>query len=231
MATALAQLAEQIAVGSRILDARGIFDASGHISARHPDDPSAFIIPPRAAPLLADPERMLVLDLDGTRLQGDGTVPLEWPIHARIYALRPDVGSVVHSHSPMSRAFGISTRPLAPVSGIAAPWFFAPVAVLAERGSIQDRDAGNRVAAALGNAPALLLRAHGNVVVGPTVEAAVVRAGVLEDAGATLVQAATLGEIAPLSDEEIDSWRASTPEGYAKAWDHLLLTLNERTTR
>lgn len=225
-----ADIADLIVMGSRILDSRGIFDASGHVSARHPDDSNAFLIPPRAAPALADAGQLLVVGLNGELLGGDGQIPLEWPIHARIYARRPDVNSIVHSHSVISRIFGISSQPLRPVSGIVSPWFFAPVAVLAEPGSVQDEQAGERVAAALGTAPALLLRAHGNVVVGPTVQAAVVRIGLLEDAGETLIQAAALGDINPLSAEEIETWRLATPEGYAKAWDYLRFTLDRKTS-
>lgn len=218
-----AREAQLITLGSHVLDQRGIFDASGHLSARSPHDRGAFLIPPRAAPSAARADALLLIDFEGRVLSGDGERPLEWPLHARIYARRPDVTAVVHSHSPVSRVFAISDHPLAPVSGMATPWFSEPISVLAEQSSILDPEVGDRVARALSVAPALLLRAHGSVVVGPSIEAAVVRAVAIEDCGDSLIRAAALGHpVHPLTPDEIAAWRSTTPEGYGKAWDYLI---------
>jgi ribulose-5-phosphate 4-epimerase/fuculose-1-phosphate aldolase len=207
----------------RILDRQGVLDSSGHVSFRMGDS-DRFVIPARQAPGLATLDSLMVIDGDGNVLEGGGTPPLEWPIHGRIYRARPDVESIMHSHSPMSRLFSITSISLRPVFGIAAPWFHAPVPICRAGGVISSASAGDEVAEILGDGPAVLLRAHGNVVVGPEIEATTVRASTLEQVATSLYQASAIGEVDDLQGEELARWRDETPAGHGKAWAYLAAT-------
>ncbi len=81
--TTTAQARSLVIKASRILAGEAIFDSSGHVSSRIPER-DAFVIPVRRAPALATEEGMLLIDHDGRVLEGDGPVPLEWPLHAEI---------------------------------------------------------------------------------------------------------------------------------------------------
>lgn len=216
-AATLRELEETLLTGSRILDAQGIVDTSGHLSFRIPGT-DRFVLPARMAPGLAKLEHLMVVDADGAVVEGDGTRPLEWAIHARIYAARPEVMAVMHSHSAMSRVFSVSDRPLKPIFGIATPWLHTEVPVYRGCGPISSGPLGDRVAEVLGGGPALLLRAHGNVIVGGGIEETVVRAIVFEQVATTRHQALSQGEVVDLTDEEIAEWQENTPSGHGKAW-------------
>src|SRR5690606_21964669 len=168
----------------------------------------------------------MVIDEDGNVIEGEGTIPLEWAIHARVYRVRPDVNSIVHSHSAMSRAFSISDQTLRPVYGIASPWLDRDIPVLSERGPIISAAAGDRLAEAIGDGPAALLHAHGSVVVGPSIEATVVRAATLEQVAESLYRALSMGGVRALDVNDLVEWKANTPAGHGKAWEYFVTTLN-----
>lgn len=218
--TDLKEESELLLLACQILDRQGVLDNSGHLSFRIPDT-DRFVIPARQAPGLATMDSLMIIDVDGDVVEGEGTPPLEWPIHGRVYRARSDVMSIMHSHSPMSRSFSISRVPLRPVFGIAAPWFHAPVPICRAVGVIDTPEDGDHVAEVLDAGPAVLLRAHGNVVVGPGIEATTVRAVTLEQVAGSLLRAASLGEVDDLTERELTTWRDETPSGHQKAWDYL----------
>src|SRR5206468_505636 len=92
-----AQLRHDVAIANRIIERFHLSNAFGHVSARIPGT-DRFFFPTRRSPGLADENNLLVLDADGSLLEGSGQPNSELWIHARIYAARPDVGSVVHAH-------------------------------------------------------------------------------------------------------------------------------------
>jgi HCOMODA/2-hydroxy-3-carboxy-muconic semialdehyde decarboxylase len=102
-------LLRDLAAASRILADQGVVDAFGHVSLRHPDTPDRYFIPRSMAPALVGPDDLMEVALDGTPCDGD-TRPafLERFIHGEIYRARPDVMSVVHSHSPTVIPFGLT---------------------------------------------------------------------------------------------------------------------------
>src|SRR6478672_6508994 len=98
-------LREQVAWACRILALGGHGDYTlGHVSARSADGRHVLMKPNGLGLEEVRPEDVLVLDLEGTRLAGEGPVHLEYVLHTEIYKARPDVGSVVHSHPPYATA-------------------------------------------------------------------------------------------------------------------------------
>src|SRR5271156_6319016 len=117
----LAQAREDVALANRILANEGVFDAFGHVSLRHPQNPEHFLISRHRAPELVQPADILVLDLDGKpavptphRLYGEVT------IHASIFRARPDVMAICHHHAPAVLPYAIARTEMFPVYHLGA---------------------------------------------------------------------------------------------------------------
>jgi HCOMODA/2-hydroxy-3-carboxy-muconic semialdehyde decarboxylase len=222
-----AQLREDIAIGSRICAAENVFDAFGHLSVRHPSAPDRFLMTKSLAPALARAEDVVELDLDG-RACGDENRPLflERFIHGEIYKMRPDVNAIVHSHSPSVIPFSVVDNPMRAMFHTAA--FIAagvPVFDIAERFGDTDMLVSNHVkgkalAECLGDAPVCLMRAHGSVAVGPSLQHAVFRAVYTEVNAKLQLQATMMGmPIAALNANEGRLADAVNLAGVGRPWD------------
>ena len=147
-------------------------------------------------------------------------------IHGEIYKARPDVVAIVHTHAPALIPFGISKVPLKPVYHRSA--FIAagvPVFEIRERAGmtdmlIRDQALGRALADALGNHPAALMRGHGAVVVGPSLQRVVGRSIFLPLNATLQMQAAALGGPVTYLDPE-EARKIEEREGYglARAWE------------
>lgn len=205
-----AALREDIVIGSRILADFGVLDGFGHVSARHPTNPSHFLMARSLAPALVTADDIMEFDQDGNAVDVRGrAVFLERFIHAEVYKARPDVMSVVHTHSPGVIPFTVSKTPLRPLYH--NPAFLAagvPVWDIAgEFGAtdmlVRNNAIGKSLASALADKSVVLMRGHGDVTVGPSVRVAVFRAYYTDVNARLQSQAIGLGtEVAYLSAEE-----------------------------
>jgi ribulose-5-phosphate 4-epimerase/fuculose-1-phosphate aldolase len=195
-----AAVIEDIVLGSRILADFGVVDGFGHVSARHPQNPNHFLMSRSLAPALVTADDIMEYDLDGNAVDARGrTVFLERFIHGEIYKARPDVMSVVHSHSPGVIPFTVTQAPLWPMFHNAA--FLArgvPVwEIRKDFGEtdmlVRDPSRGKSLALALGDKSVVLMRGHGDVTVGPSVKMAVFRAYYTDVNAKLQSQAITLG--------------------------------------
>jgi ribulose-5-phosphate 4-epimerase/fuculose-1-phosphate aldolase len=203
-------LIEDIVVGSRVLADFGVLDGFGHVSARHPTNPNRFLMSRSLAPALVTADDMMEFDLDGNAVDARGrTVFLERFIHSEIYKARPDVMSVVHTHSPGVIPFTVSQVPLRAMYH--NPAFLAAGAPVWDiRKDFGDTDMlvrnpaiGKSLAQALGDKSVVLMRGHGDVTVGPSVKVAVFRAYYTDVNARLQSQAIALGgEVNYLTREE-----------------------------
>src|ERR1700730_1588175 len=100
-------IAELVAANHILFD-QGVVDGFGHVSIRHGSAVDRFLLARSIAPALVTADDILEFDLDGNPLNGEGqAVYLERFIHSEIYRVRPDVGAVVHSHSPAVIPFSV----------------------------------------------------------------------------------------------------------------------------
>ena len=221
------QLIEDLVAANRILADQGVLDGWGHVSARHPRNPNRYLLSRSRAPELISAENIMEFDLDSNPVDARGR-PLytERFIHGEIYKARPDVVAIVHTHAPALIPFGISKVPLKPVYHRSA--FIAagvPVFEIRERAGmtdmlIRDQALGRALAGALGNHPAALMRGHGAVVVGPSLQRVVGRSIFLPLNATLQMQAAALGGPVTYLDPE-EARRIEEREGYglARAWE------------
>ena len=185
MSEQVTQITEIVALASQVLGAAGQGDLVwGHASARDRSAPGAVWIKAAGWGLEeVTPERVHLVDAAGDVLAGDGPRHSEYPIHTEIMAARPDVGGVVHTHSPYALALAAAGQPLLPVSHAANYFGQHGVPRFTETADlIMTADLGKKVAAALGEASAVFLVNHGMVTVGPDLQAATVAAVLLEQA-------------------------------------------------
>src|ERR1700761_5361780 len=106
-------LLEDVVVGSRILADFGVVDGFGHVSARHPTNPNHFLMSRSLAPALVTADDIMEFDLDGNAVDARGrSLFIERFIHSEIYKARPDVMSVVHTHSAGVIPFSVSKVPM-----------------------------------------------------------------------------------------------------------------------
>jgi ribulose-5-phosphate 4-epimerase/fuculose-1-phosphate aldolase len=178
-----AGLLEDMVIGSRILADFGVLDGFGHVSARHPTHPNHFLMARSLAPALVTADDIMEFDLDGNAVDARGrTVFLERFIHSEIYKARPDVMSVVHTHSPGVIPFGVTKVPLRAMFhnpsflGVGVPVWdirkdFGDTDMLVSNPAL-----GKSLAQTLGDKPVVLMRGHGDVAVAPSVKMAVFRA-------------------------------------------------------
>ena len=177
--TIIADLAE----AARILAARGVVDGFGHVSMRHPAAPDRYLMAKSLAPALVKPADIIeyTLDSDPCEDLGRGSF-LERFIHGEIYKMRPDVNAVVHSHSPSVIPFGLVKNQMKAMFHNAA--FLAKgVPVFDIRHSFGMTDMlvcdcvkGFALAETLEDKHVALMRAHGSVATGDSLQTAVFRA-------------------------------------------------------
>lgn len=166
---------------SRILAMEGHCDYTfGHVSERSMVSPGRFRIKPNTIGFEdVQSEDILEADLDGRLAGKAGKLPAEVFLHAAIYRKRPDVQAVVHTHAPNAILFSLTGRRLYPV-GRQGMMFAGGVSVYPESGLVDNVTAAGKLCDALGNDRVLIIRNHGIVATGPSVEAAVFLAVNLE---------------------------------------------------
>ncbi len=220
---------DDVASASRILADLSVLDGFGHVSVRHPTNPTHFLMSRSLAPALVTPDDIMEFDLDGTPVDARGrAVFLERFIHGEIYKTRSDVNAVVHTHSAGVIPFGVSKVALQPMYHNAA-FLGAGVPVFDIREAaggatdmlVRNNDLGKALAQTLADKPVALMRGHGDVVVGPTVQAATFRAYYTEVNARLQAQAIGLGggAIEFLTPEESAKADATNLQVLGRAWD------------
>ena len=172
-----------LAAASRILAAQGVVDGFGHVSMRHPHAPQCYLMSRSLAPALVTADDIVEYDLNSEPVNANGRKSfLERFIHGEVYKARPDVMAVVHSHSPSVVPFGLVRAKMGAMFHNAA-FLAAGVPVFDIRAKfgatdmlVGDGTKGQALAETLGAKDVVLMRAHGSVVCGPSLQTAVFRA-------------------------------------------------------
>jgi ribulose-5-phosphate 4-epimerase/fuculose-1-phosphate aldolase len=203
----LKELKEKLITACHILDHEGVTDGYGHISVRVPGV-EAFITIANVSPGCVTLDRLIMQDFDGNYLGGAKTPPNEWPIHACILKARPDVESVAHTHSKWSTIFSVLPIKLKPMHHYGKFLSAEGPPVYQGIGLVRTVERGNELAAALGDEPAVLMRAHGDAVVGASVEQVIERTTRLAMLGEWNHLALLHGEPKYLTAEELEVYNA-----------------------
>lgn len=174
--------------------------AAGNVSLRLG---AGFLITPSGLPndtLQAD--QMVYMDMEGG-WQGPLKPSSEWRIHRDIYRARPDVGAVVHAHSPHAVSLACLRRTIPPFHYMVAAAGGRDIRC-ADYATFGTQALSDAVLVALAGRRACLMANHGQVAVGTDLEAALALAVEVEELAAQYWRASLLGPPVMLGDAEMD---------------------------
>ncbi len=179
-----------------------VVGTGGNVSARDPD--TGLIVIKSSGVKFADmtPDSMVVVDLDGSIVEGSMKPSVDTGIHLYIYRHRHDVFGIAHTHSPYATSFA--------ARGESIPAILTPITHLLGRdvpctnyvrpGEIET---GQAIVDTAGGGMAVLVRAHGVFTMGASATAATSLALYLEEAAKTTHLALLRGDVEALPPEEI----------------------------
>jgi ribulose-5-phosphate 4-epimerase/fuculose-1-phosphate aldolase len=167
---------ERLAAGFRLFSKFGFDEGvAGHITARDPEDPELFWVNPFAVHFghisVSD---LICVNASGDVVEGDRPVnAAAFAIHSQVHSARPDVVAAAHSHSIYGKSWSTLGRTLDPLTQDACTFYEDHSLFDDYTGVVVDLEEGKRIGAALGDNKAVILRNHGNLTVGHTVDEAV----------------------------------------------------------
>jgi ribulose-5-phosphate 4-epimerase/fuculose-1-phosphate aldolase len=167
---------ERLAAGFRLFSKFGFDEGvAGHITARDPGDPELFWVNPFAVHFghisVSD---LICVNGQGDVVEGDRPVNVAaFAIHSQVHSARPDVVAAAHSHSIYGKSWSALGRTLDPLTQDACTFYEDHSLFDDYTGVVVDLEEGKRIGAALGDNKAVILRNHGNLTVGHTVDEAV----------------------------------------------------------
>jgi L-ribulose-5-phosphate 4-epimerase len=205
-------LKNKVATANRIIASQQIDEYLGHVSLRIPGTDKMLIKSFVLNLKQTQGKDIVAVDFDGNQLDGDRRAPVESCLHYEIYKARDDVASVVHSHPKWSIVFGIAGRRILPVYHPGNAYVAMDEIPIHEGGHlILKSDQARSVVETLGNHCACHLRNHGIVVVGTSIEEAVLRAINLERQAELNYLALQLGDVKAIPREvllDFQQWQA-----------------------
>jgi len=174
---------------------------SGNVSGRDRETGYVVIKPSGVRYEDIRPEDLVIVDLAGNVVEGHVKPSVDTPTHLYVYRHRPDVGGIVHTHSPYATSFAALGRPIPVYLTAMADEFGGPVPVGAYA-PIGGEEIGQEIVRSIGQSPAILMKNHGVFTIGPTPRAAVKAAVLVEDVAKT-VHLALLGQPDEIPEEEV----------------------------
>ena len=178
---------------------------AGNVSGRIPGADLMVIKPSGVSYDELTAAAMIVCDLDGQVVEGDRAPSSDTAAHAHVYRAMPEVGGVVHTHSPYACAWAARSEPIPCVLTAMADEFGGEIPV-GPFALIGNDDIGKGIVATLAGhrSPAVLMRNHGVFTIGPDAKAAVKAAVMCEDVARSVHLARQLGEPVPIEPADID---------------------------
>lgn len=199
----LEQLREDVCEANQRLPALGLVTwTSGNVSARDAETGYVVIKPSGRLFDELEPADMVVLAPDGTIVDGALGPSSDAAAHLYVYAHRPEVASVIHTHSNYATAFAAVGRSI-PVYLTAIADEFGGEIPLGAYAPIGGDAIGREICESIGQSPAILMRQHGVFTVGATINKALKAAVMVEDVAKTVWLASQIGDLEQLPDEDV----------------------------
>lgn len=219
-----------LVIANRILAHEGVVDAYGHVSIRHPDNPQHYLLSRSRSPELVEAGDIMEFTFDGAAVGGDKRQPyLERFIHGSIYASRPEVTAVVHSHAddvlPFSVSLTTRLRPVVHTAGCMGNHIplwdirnkFGDTNML-----VTNVEQGRDLATTLERNNVVLMCGHGFAAAGRSLAEAVRIAVYLPKNARVYMEALRLGEVRVLSPGEVEQKMVKNPNApeIVRAWEY-----------
>ncbi|MCG9476945.1 MAG: class II aldolase/adducin family protein [Actinomycetia bacterium] len=166
---------ERLAAAFRLFGKLGFGEGvAGHITVRDPEHPDCFWLNPIGMDFrLISVSDLILVNHEGEILHGEYAInQAAFAIHSEVHAARPDVIAAAHTHSIYGKAFSSLGRLLDPITQDACAFFGDHVLFDDYTGVVLDASEGRRIAAGLEMKKAAILRNHGLLTVGHSVDEA-----------------------------------------------------------
>ncbi len=201
---------EVITYAHRIQAEHLVYATAGNVSTRVDAEPDVIAMTPTALPYDAlERDDICLVSTAGERVEGRRQPTSELPLHTLVYARRPEVGAIIHTHSPAAMTMAVLGWELPPIlTGLVeAAGGSVRVAPYIRPGSVA---LGDAAAEALDDRGACFLRHHGLVAVGADLAHAFRAASVTESAARVYLDARAQGvdvpELAPDDVARVARW-------------------------
>lgn len=187
---AIRRTEEELNVAAKILEWE-IGDIWGHVGMRLPENQGIAVQLFRRAEE-SKKEWLVHFDYSLNKLAGVGTIPRESVIYTEIFKARPDVNAAVHCHASMCVALSLADKPVSCVHvqsgrfGHGVPIYPRPIYIL-------DESEGADLARTLGNANGMMIKGHGIVTVGKSIDEACINAVYMERTAKIMAMAQLFG--------------------------------------
>ena len=195
-------LKDKMVMVAKVLQHQGVIDGYGHITARLPDN--RILSTPHMPPGKVAVRDLIILDADGKKLEGFGAPNGETAMHTSIYKARDDVQCILHYHADELIAVAATGQEIKVIAncGVAfyrgTPIYDSPVL-------IRNEALGDKVAAALADKVAVLLRGHGGTVVATSLDQLLRHGLDLVRSAKIQIMAAPMGPVKVHSKEECEA--------------------------
>lgn len=175
---------------------------SGNVSGRDPET-NLMVIKPSGV-LFEDltPADLVVVDMDGSVVEGEHGPSSDTATHLWVYRHRPDVNGIVHTHSNYATAFAAVNKPIPVVLTAVADEFGGPIPC-GGYAAIGGKEIGEEILRSIGDSVAILMKNHGVFTIGKTVQKALKAAIMVEDVAKTVWLALQIGVPDELSPEAV----------------------------
>jgi L-fuculose-phosphate aldolase len=207
---------EVVLFSRRLLAEHLVYYTAGNVSRRVDGEDGLYAVTPTSTPYdTLRPEDVVIATIDGEIVDGDKPPTVEFPLHSALYRQRPEIGGVVHTHSPAAMTMAALGWTLPPIlTGFCeAAGGAVSTARYARPGSEEMAEATREALAERG---ACFLRHHGLLAIGPTLARAYNAASVTEGAAEVFLRARGLmGDVPALPESEV-AW---LHEEWAAHWD------------
>ena len=202
----------EVTWAAREMASRGLVSgSSGNVSVRlSPQDaPDPLIAVTPSGKPYSDLEEadIVVVDQDGEPVEGDGVPSSETLLHLALYRARPDIAAVVHTHSLFASVAAVAGMEIPPILDEMATTLGGPVRV-SEYGFPGSAELADKVALALGDRAAALIRNHGAVGVGGSAQEALEVCTLLERTAQIFIYTSLLGRATPVPQDSIEAEQA-----------------------
>lgn len=211
------QMKDKFILACRILMSEGLIEGQYSISCRL--DEKSMLINDNVSPLLINRHNILTNTFEEKVKVGN--------VHPAIYKARPDVNAIIHAHPLHAVVLSTLDDAFIPVNN-SGTLFHDKIKVYKSHGQVSTKERAEEIANLLGDGMAILQRGHGTIVVGKSLEEAVLATIYLEDAARAQYMAKIMGTPHCFSKEESKETAKQVfkERSTKKAWDHFVAKVN-----
>ncbi len=201
--------------GKRMLHSGLTVETWGNISVRDPETGFIYLTPSGMPYDTLTEDDIVVMDINGNRIEGERRPTIECAMHLGIMKNRPDVNAIIHTHPIYSQIFALLHESIPPVIDEAAQVLGEDVGVT-EYAVPGSSEMAENVISTLGNGAACLVANHGAVCVGKDMDTAFKVCTVLEMTSQIYYMARSIGTPKPIPQEKIDYMKNVTVKNYGQ---------------